>query len=61
MGYFVQHGGNWVLINQTLTSLRDVTEGKDIPIGGSVILSNNKQILLSKEDGGRLIVVQLVG
>lgn len=60
VGYFVLHQGNWILVNQGMTSLKDVTEGKDIPIGGSVTLTDNKQILLSKEDGGRLVIVQLV-
>ncbi len=60
VGYFIFHNNTWQLVNQGLTSLRDVTEGKDISIGSSVELSDNKQILLSKEEGGRLVIVQLV-
>lgn len=60
VGYFVFHNNRWQLVNQTLTSLKDVTEGKEIPIGSSVELTDNKQILLSKEEGGRLVIVQLV-
>ncbi len=60
VGYFVLHGGNWILVNQGMKSLKDVTEGKEIPINGSVTLTENKQILLSNEDGGRLIIVQLI-
>lgn len=59
VGYFVQHHGKWLLINQSLPDMEDKTEGKKIPIGQSVELTNNKQILLSKEDGGRVIIVQM--
>lgn len=60
VGYFVLHQGKWLLINQTLNDLEDKTNGKKILIGGAVELTDSKQILLSKEDGGRLIIVQMV-
>ncbi|GHV25085.1 kinase [Bacteroidia bacterium] len=60
VGYFVFHQNKWLFVNQRLNDLEDKTEGKKIPIGQSVELSDGKQILLSKEDGGRLIIVQLV-
>lgn len=60
VGYFVFHQGKWLLINQRLPDLEDKTEGKKIGINEAVELTDNKQILLSKEDGGRLIIVQLV-
>lgn len=60
VGYFAQHGGKWVLVNQTMTSLRDITEGKDIPPGQMVELTDNKRLLLSNENDGRLVVVQVV-
>lgn len=60
VGYFVFHQGKWLLINQRLTELEDKSEGKMIGINEAVELTDNKQILLSKEDGGRLIIVQLV-
>lgn len=60
VGYFVFHQGKWLLINQRLPDLEDKTEGKKIAINEAVELTDNKQILLSKEDGGRLIIVQLV-
>lgn len=40
--------------------MKDITEGKDIPIGGYVPLTEGRQILLDKSQGGRLVVVQLV-
>jgi len=60
VGYFVFHQNKWILINQRLPDLEDKTDGRKIPIGDFVELSEGKQILLSKEDGGRLIIVQLV-
>lgn len=54
------HNGKWILINRKLTSMKDVTDDKDIPKGSSVDITDGKKILLSKEDGGRLVIVQLV-
>jgi hypothetical protein len=55
------HNNKWILINRKLNSLLDVSDAnKEIPIGSSIEITDGKQILLSKEDGGRLIIVQLV-
>jgi hypothetical protein len=59
VGYFVYHNNQWLLINQRLKDLEDKTDGKLISIGQSVTLTEGKQILLSKEEGGRLIIVQM--
>ena len=60
VGYFAFHNNKWQLVNQSLTSLKDVTEGKEILIGQMVELTDGKKILLSNEEGGRLVIVQLV-
>lgn len=60
VGDFHFHNGRWILINRALPEMREVSENKDIPIGGYVELTEGRQILLSKENGGRLLVVQLV-
>ena len=52
--------GEWILINRRLTSMKDITGKKEIKIGDYVSLTDGRQILLSGEDGGRLVVVQLV-
>jgi serine/threonine protein kinase len=57
---FHLHNGKWILINRNLQQLKDVSEDKDIPIGSSVELTDGKKILLSQEEGGRLMIVQLV-
>ena len=59
-GYFVFHNNKWLLINQRLSDLEDKSSGIKIPINQAVELTDGKQILLSKEEGGRLIIVQLV-
>lgn len=63
-GYFQLHRGKWYLVNQTLTKMAEVDESgtkSPVAIGSRVELSDNKRILLSDEDGGRLVHVQLVG
>lgn len=60
VGDFHFHNGQWILINRRLPDMRDVTEGKDIPVGGYVPLTDGRQILLDKSQGGRLVIVQLV-
>jgi serine/threonine protein kinase len=55
------HNNKWILVNRRLDSLTDISnQNKVIPTGDSIELTDGKQILLSKEDGGRLIIVQLV-
>ncbi|MBL7726143.1 MAG: kinase [Dinghuibacter sp.] len=60
VGYFALHNGKWMLVNQNMPSLKDITEGKEIAIGQMLELTDNKQILLSKEEGGRLLITQLI-
>lgn len=60
VGDFHFFHGKWILINRKLSSLYDKDTEKKIEIGEYVELTEGKRILLSAEDGGRLIVVQLV-
>lgn len=60
VGDFHFHNGQWILINRRLPDMYDVTAKKPIAIGGYVPLTDGRQILLDKGQGGRLIVVQLV-
>ena len=60
VGYFVQHHGKWVFVNQTLTKMKDLTEDKDVPVNSMVEITDGKQLLLTDEDGGRLVMVQMV-
>lgn len=59
VGYFSFHHGKWVFVNQKLNSLSDKTAGKDIPIGSMVEITNGKQLLFSKEEGGRVAVITI--
>ncbi len=60
VGDFHFHNDKWILVNRSLPEMYDKDEDKRIGIGEAVVLSEGKKILLSKEDGGRLIIVQLV-
>lgn len=60
VGDFHFYNGQWILINRRLPDMRDITDNKDIPIGGFVPLTDGRQILLDKSQGGRLVVIQLV-
>jgi serine/threonine protein kinase len=58
-GYFSFHNQKWVFVNEKLTSLKDVSEDKEIPVGSMVELSEGKKLLLSKEEGGRIVIVSI--
>lgn len=62
VGDFHFHNGKWILINRRLQDMYDVTEQpkKQIKVGEFVELTEGRKILLSSQDGGRLIVVQMV-
>jgi len=61
VGYFVFHENKWLFINQALKSLTDISSGfKNIPINSAVELSEGKQIKLSEEEGGRIVLVHLM-
>ena len=59
VGYFTFHNGKWVLVNQKLSSLKDLTEDKEIPEGTMVEITDGKKLLLSKEEGGRVVVITM--
>ena len=60
VGDFHFLNGQWILINRRLPDMYDATDKKPIAIGGYVPLTDGRQILLDKGQGGRLVVVQLV-
>lgn len=60
VGYFQLHHGDWFLVNEGMPQMHDVAAKKDVQIGAHVKLTDGSQFLLSREDGGRLVQVQLV-
>lgn len=60
VGDFHFHNNKWILINRTMPDLIDVQTKQNIAIGASVDLTEGKQLLLSKEAGGRLVNVKLI-
>jgi DNA-binding helix-hairpin-helix protein with protein kinase domain len=61
VAYFQFHDGHWYLVNQTLQTMKDITDNKKaVAPGATVQLTDHRQLLLSEEEGGRLLQVQLV-
>lgn len=59
IAYVQQHVGVWHLVNVGAPDMRDITNDRSIGVGENVALQDGATILLSKEDGGRLVQVQL--
>ncbi|MEK7397774.1 MAG: kinase, partial [Candidatus Poribacteria bacterium] len=60
VGYFVLHNGSWWLINENMPDLMIADTKTLIRIGEKVELKDDLKLLFSREDGGRLVVVQMV-
>lgn len=60
VGDFHFHEGRWILVNRSLPSMYDKSTNVKIEPGQAVRLEEGKQILLANEQGGRLLLVQLV-
>lgn len=60
VGYFVLHGGVWWLVNEALPQMMDAASKTPVPIGDKIALVEGSQILLDKNEGGRLLLVQMV-
>jgi len=59
VGYFTYHQNKWVFVNQQLPGMKDLNEQRDIPVNSMVELTNGKKILLSDEEGGRLLYITI--
>jgi serine/threonine protein kinase len=59
VGYFSFYKHKWVFVNEKLTSLKDVTEDKEVPIGSMIEIINGKKLLLSKEEGARVVIISI--
>jgi len=60
VGYFSFHKGKWVLVNQRIPNLRDVTNKRNIPVGQMVELDDKLQLMFSPEKNGRVVLVTMV-
>lgn len=54
VGNFVFEENKWFFVNQNGKSIKDLTEGIEVPINGRTEITNGKKILLSAEEGGRV-------
>ncbi len=59
IGYFSFYNNKWVFVNEKLSSLKDVTDDKDISVGSMVEITDGKKLLLSKEEGGRVVIISI--
>jgi serine/threonine protein kinase len=60
VGYFSFYNNKWMLVNQTLKTLKDITNNQLIPIGTMVELVHGNKLLLSSEEGGRVVLITMV-
>ncbi|WP_316839901.1 protein kinase domain-containing protein [Pedobacter gandavensis] len=60
VGYFSFFNDKWLFVNTSLNTLKDLTEGKTISPGEMIVLTEDKKILLSAENGGRLALIKLI-
>ncbi|MGS3274259.1 helix-hairpin-helix domain-containing protein [Serratia marcescens] len=60
VGYFVFHNDKWWLVNEGISGLMSLPDKKAVAIGDKLALNDGGQFVLSREDGGRLVVVQMV-
>jgi serine/threonine protein kinase len=61
VGYFQLHDGDWYLVNEAMPGMKNISTDKEIAIGDNVKLEDGLQVLLSAQEGGRLIHVQMAG
>ncbi|MDR3154949.1 MAG: kinase [Deltaproteobacteria bacterium] len=65
VGYFIFHNGEWLLVNQSLPAMSDVTQvppggrGTDIPPGGFVKLAGGQRLLFDQGEKARLALVTM--
>jgi hypothetical protein len=60
VGYFVFQQQAWYFVNQRLLGMREVATGRAVPTNSMIRLEDGQQLLLSPDEGGRLVQVQLV-
>nr|WP_314264450.1 lipopolysaccharide kinase InaA family protein [uncultured Moellerella sp.] len=60
IGYFVYHQDQWWLVNERIKGLMVLPDKRPIAIGDKIALTEGLQFILSTEEGGRLVAVQLI-
>lgn len=53
-------GIQWVLTNKSVLGMKDMSDQVDVLIGGKIVLQHDKKILMSAEEGGKLLYVTMV-
>ena len=60
VGYVSFHKGRWVLVNQTLPHMRNLSDGQDVPPNSSLQLRDGLELLLHPGAEGRKVVVRMI-
>ena len=60
VGYFQFHDGKWFLVNGSMSGMKNITTGQEIPLKGSIELTEGLQLLLKPGPTGRVVNVKIV-
>lgn len=59
LGYFVFHNGQWLLINEGLKTLKDLSNDEEILKGNSLELKEGSKLFLETENGSRVATITI--
>ncbi|MDO4586306.1 MAG: serine/threonine-protein kinase [Planctomycetia bacterium] len=59
VGYFSFFKGKWLFVNQTLTSMKNLTTDQPVPIGTGVELVDGLKLQFSSDTNGRIAYIQI--
>jgi hypothetical protein len=59
-GYFVLHNNQWYLVNEGMEELMGVKSKQYFPIGSQIKITDGLQLLTGKNNGDRLLHIQMV-
>ena len=57
--YVVFHQEQWLLVNKTLESMIS-PNGNPVPQGQATVLTDGAEVMLSKEEHGRMVTVKMI-
>lgn len=57
--HFIFYNNQWLFVNESLHSLKDLTNDVEVPIGKTVELIDGNKLLLSKDPGGRVVTITI--
>ena len=61
VGYFSFHKNKWILVNQDINDMIDLTNNKNISVNTAVELKDGKQIYISRGNSEKIFIVRMIG